>query len=372
MYRLHLMLRMLLALCIAVFMQSPSFAQDLPITNLRLQPGFEVEVWVDEIANARQMALGDADTLFVGSRAEGKVYAVPNVSGDQEKQVMVIASGLRSPSGIAYRDGDLYVADIDKLYRYEDIEADMPNWPEPILVTDELPSDAHHGWKNIAFGPDGYLYIPIGAPCNICEPGEPYAAIHRMDIETGQYEPVAQGIRNSVGFDWHPQTDQLWFTDNGRDLMGDDLPPCEINVITELGQHFGYPYLHGASVDDPVFARRKPDQLEITLPAGELPAHVAPLGMMFYQGEMFPESYQNTFFVAEHGSWNRSSKIGYRVMMGTVEGDQVKDYRPFIEGWLMPRDQVWGRPVAFQTLADGSVLVSDDYAGAIYRVSYED
>lgn len=345
-------------------------AADLPMHGLRLPAGFQIEVWVDEIANARQMALGEKGTLFVGSRSAGKVYAVPNIEGQQDKRVLQIASGLRSPSGIAFKDGDLYVADIDKIYRYADIEDDMPNWPEPELFFDGLPSETHHGWKNIAFGPEGDLYIPIGAPCNICDPGEPYAAIHRLDMDSRELISIARGVRNTVGFDWHPQTDQLWFTDNGRDHMGDDLPPCEINVLTEEGQHFGYPYLHGSGVADPEYAADQPGDLQISLPARDLGAHVAPLGLHFYQGQMFPQEYRNRILVAEHGSWNRSDKIGYRIMIGQIEGEEVVDYRPFIDGWLLPGNLNWGRPVAFEGLADGSVLISDDYAGVIYRLSY--
>ncbi len=348
----------------------PSLAADLPMQALRLPSGFQIEIWVDEIANARQMALGEKGTLFVGSRSAGKVYAVPNIEGQQDKRVLQIASGLRSPSGIAFKDGDLYVADIDKIYRYADIEDDMPNWPEPELFFDGLPSDTHHGWKNIAFGPDGDLYIPVGAPCNICDPGDPYAAIHRLDMQSLELTTIARGIRNTVGFDWHPQTGQLWFTDNGRDHMGDDLPPCEINVLTEEGQHFGYPYLHGSGVADPEYSLDQPAELQISLPARDLGAHVAPLGLFFYQGQMFPDQYRNRILVAEHGSWNRSDKIGYRIMIGQVEGSQVVDYRPFIDGWLLPGNLNWGRPVAFQALSDGSVLISDDYAGVVYRLSY--
>lgn len=357
-------------LLIANSFSTGSIAQDLPMHALNLQPGFNIEIWVDGIDNARQMALGDKGTLFVGSRREGKVYAVPNVGGDQTKRVLIVASGLQQPSGVAYKDGDLYVADIDTIYRYPDIETDMPRWPEPEIFFDNLPSDTHHGWKNIAFGPDGNLYIPVGAPCNICDPGDPYAAIHRLDMETLELTNIARGVRNSVGFDWHPQTNQLWFTDNGRDHMGDDLPPCEINLITEEGQHFGYPYLHGTSVPDPEFAASKPADLEITLPSEDLGAHVAPLGLSFYSGDMFPEEYKNTFLVAEHGSWNRSNKIGYRLMIGRVESTEVVDYRPFIDGWLLPGEVNWGRPVAFQPLPDGSVLISDDYAGVVYRLTY--
>ena len=345
-------------------------AADLPVERLQLPAGFEIEIWVENIDNARQMAIGDGGTLFVGSRGAGKVYAVPKINGDQPKRVLTLATGLASPSGIAFRDGDLYVADVNRLYRYRDIESHLLDVPQPELVFEDIPSDRMHGWKNIAFGPDGLLYIPVGAPCNICEPGQPYASLHRLNLDTLELELVAEGIRNTVGFDWHTETGELWFTENGRDMLGDDIPPCEINVITQEGQHFGYPYLHGTSVPDPDFAIQKPDGLEISTPALDLGAHVAPLGLLFYRGDMFPASYQQKILVAEHGSWNRSDKIGYRIMVGDVVDHSVQNYRPFIQGWLQPGDITWGRPVAFEMLDDGSLLISDDYASVIYRVSY--
>ena len=346
-------------------------AADLPLDRLNLPPGFAIEVWVDNIENARQMARGDQGTLFVGSRGAGKVYMVPKIDSAGEKRVLTLMSGMRSPSGIAFHDGDLYVADVSDLWRFRDIENHLLDPPEPELVLDTLPTDRMHGWKNIDFGPDGGLYIPVGAPCNVCDPGLPYASIHRINLDSMNMQLVATGIRNTVGFDWHPQTGQLWFTENGRDMMGDDLPPCEINVVTQPNQHFGYPYLHASNVPDPEFATRKPADVEVTPPALELGAHVAPLGLHFYQGDMFPEQWQGSVFVAEHGSWNRSEKIGYRLMVGEVQDEKIVNYRPFVDGWLQPGDLTWGRPVAFEPLPDGSLLVSDDYAGVIYRISYD-
>lgn len=342
------------------------------VGHLTVPPGYQIDVLVNGVTNARQMAMG-SETLFVGSHSEGVVYAVRDPFG--EPQVQVILKDLTMPSGIAWRDGDLYVAAVDKLYRLSNIEHYLQSGqpiPAPELIYDQLPKDTHHGWKNIAFGPDGLLYIPIGAPCNICEPGSPYASIRALNITTGELKLVAEGVRNSVGFDWHPATGQLWFSDNGRDWLGDELPPEEINVVSKAGQHFGYPYVHGSNIEDPEFFSRKPKGLEITPPRLAMTAHSAPLGLLFYTGQQFPqENGQQMLFLAQHGSWNRSDKVGYRVMEILLgQAGQVIDFRPFIDGWLAESGDVTGRPVAFLQLADGSMLVSDDMAGVIYRVTY--
>jgi glucose/arabinose dehydrogenase len=237
------------------------------------------------------------------------------------------------------------------------------------VVVDGLPEETHHGWKYIAFGPDGKLYVPVGAPCNICNPDPPFATILRMNPDGTEREVVARGVRNSVGFDWHPETEALWFTDNGRDWMGDDRPPCELNRVSEPGQHFGYPFVHGADLLDPEFGSGK-DPADYTAPVQELGPHVAPLGMEFYTGAMFPEAYRGQVLIAEHGSWNRSDKIGYRVTL--VRLDETREaaaYEPFARGWLQGESN-WGRPVDLEQLPDGSLLVSDDQTGAIYRISY--
>ncbi len=334
--------------------------------------GFVVELWVDNIRNARQMALGDDGTLFVGSRNAGRVYAVPQINNPSGGgNLIVLGDDFVMPSGIAFHRGDLYVADINIIYRYPDIEASLPQVPRRQVVYEDLPTDRHHGWKHIEFGPDGRLYIPVGAPCNICEPELPYAAIHALNVETGERSLIARGVRNTVGFDWHPETGQLWFTENGRDWLGDDIPPCEINVVQVAGQHFGFPYVHGLAILDPEYGIQLNRQnIMHSGPALELDAHVAPLGAHFYRGNQFPASYRNQLLVAEHGSWNRTKKIGYRVMIGRIEGDRVLDYRPFLDGFLLPNGDVIGRPVDVIELTDGSILVSDDYAGVIYRVSY--
>ncbi len=340
------------------------------VGRLHLPPGFHVSVYAENLPDARQMAIGSQGTLFVGSREAGRVYAAvdADLNGVAER-VNLIAEGLAMPSGVAFRAGALYVAALDRVLRYSDIEAHLMQPLPPQQVVGGLPTSAHHGWKFIAFGPDGALYVPVGAPCNICAPEFPFASILRITTDSGQVTAIARGVRNSVGFDWHPRSGELWFGDNGRDLLGDDQPPDEINRVTRPGQHFGYPYLHGGVLLDPEFgAGHRSD--EFTPPAIKLGAHVAPLGLAFYRGTMFPAAYHHALLVAEHGSWNRSRKSGYRVMVATIGADgAVVSYEPFITGWL-EGEQNWGRPVAFVTLADGSLLISDDQAGVVYRVTY--
>ncbi|WP_227006760.1 PQQ-dependent sugar dehydrogenase [Shewanella donghaensis] len=341
----------------------------LPIENIKLPPNFTIEVYAENVENARQMALGDNGTLFVGSRRAGNLYALIDTNNDlkADKQI-VLTKDLFMPSGIAFHNGSLYVAEVDKIWRYRDIEKHLPNVPKPELVYDQLPNKSHHGWKFIAFGPDGKLYIPVGAPCNVCESDLPFATILKLDVDTKETTIVAKGVRNSVGFDFHPDTGELWFTDNGRDMMGDDLPDDELNHVTQVGQHFGFPYVHNADIADPEFYDATKAKLN-TPPKLNLGAHVAALGMEFYQGEQFPASYKGDIFIAQHGSWNRSSKVGYRIMQVTLDGNKVSDYQPFATGWLQG-EQSWGRPVAVLTMADGSLLVSDDAANAVYRISY--
>lgn len=347
----------------------------LPLEKLKLPDGFNIDIYASGVTNARAMALGDDGTLYVGTRREGKVYAVRDTNSDyRADQIMVVDEGLSMPTGLAYKDGDLYVGDVSTIYKYDNVDAD-PEHTEREVVVDDYPTDRHHGWKYLGFGPDGKLYVPVGAPCNICnmENENPiYASLSRLDVETGEREIIAHGIRNTVGFSWHPQTNQLWFTDNGRDWLGDNIPPCELNVISETGQHFGYPFMHGENIKDPDFGDENPGK-PLIKPAQELGPHTAPLGMRFYSGESFPEQFRtNVAFIAEHGSWNRSKKIGYRVMMVRVDGTRGTSYEPFISGWLdEDTDEVWGRPVDLIELPDGSMLVSDDFAGVIYRVTYQ-
>lgn len=239
------------------------------------------------------------------------------------------------------------------------------------MVNGSFPAETHHGWKYIAFGPDDKLYVPVGAPCNICESkDERFASIMRMNPDGTELEVFASGIRNTVGFTWHPETRDLWFTDNGRDWLGDNLPPCELNRASKQGLHFGYPYCHGGSITDPEFGSKRPCT-EFTPPVQNLGPHVAPLGVIFYTGNMFPPEYKNRIFIAEHGSWNRSKKSGYRLTTVSLNETQLSDgYQPFAEGWLPENGKVWGRPVAILQMPDGSLLVSDDFADCIYRITY--
>ncbi|MFY8274283.1 PQQ-dependent sugar dehydrogenase [Pseudoalteromonas sp. SSDWG2] len=344
-------------------------AQATDITERLVVPeGFTIEPYALDVDNARQMALSDTGIVYVGSRKAGKIHALIDAdkNGQAERKVL-IAEGLNMPSGIAFKGGDLYVAEIERIVRFKDIDKSLDK-AEMEVVFDQLPDKRHHGWKFIRFSPQGDLIIPVGVPCNVCEEDPEFGLIYSLDMDTKEVTTLATGVRNSVGFDYHPQTGNLWFSDNGRDMMGDDIPPCEINVITEQGQHFGFPYFHGGTIADPEFGKGK-NMSDYVQPALNLGAHVAPLGIHFYTGEQFPQTYKNQLFVAEHGSWNRSKKAGYRVMMAHVEGDKVTGYTPFITGF-MENEETFGRPVAMIQMPDGSMLVSDDYANAVYRVQY--
>ena len=361
----------LLTVALALLPWSTQAAR-LPLERIGLPPGFAIEVWA-QVDNARQMALGAHDakggTLFVGSMRAGKVHAVSFDASFKAQRVTVIASGLQLPVGVAYRAGSLYVSAVSRILRYDDIERRLEHPPTPAVVTDRLPGETHHGWKFMAFGPDGKLYVPVGAPCNICEPDpQRYANIMRMAPDGSRIETFASGVRNSVGFDWHPQTGELWFTDNGRDMLGDDLPADELNHAPRDGLHFGYPYCHGGDLPDPEFGARR-NCREFAAPAQQLGAHVAALGMRFYTGRMFPPEYRNQIFIAEHGSWNRSRKIGYRVALVRLQGNRAVAYETFASGWLQG-ETAWGRPADVLVLPDGSLLVADDHAGAIYRILY--
>jgi glucose/arabinose dehydrogenase len=347
----------------------PSAAADM--ADITLPPGFRIAVYAADVPNARQMAAGPAGIVFVGSRAEGKVYAVVDRDGDHRADaVHVLARGLTMPSGVAFRDGNLYVAEVHRIVVLRDVARDLTRPPKVEIVTDAYPSETHHGWKFIAFGPDGHLYVPVGAPCNVCTPPGPlHATITRLDLAGGAPEVVARGVRNSVGFDFQPGTGELWFTDNGRDWLGDDQPPDELNHLTRRGEHFGFPHCHGLDLLDPEFHAGRPCR-EFTPPARALGPHVAALGMRFYAGRMFPEAYRGGIFIAEHGSWNRSTPVGYRVTFVKIEGERATSYEPFATGWLRGSVAA-GRPADVLVLADGSLLVSDDKAGRIYRIIYD-
>jgi glucose/arabinose dehydrogenase len=340
------------------------------IHDIKLPPGFRIAVYAADVPNARQMALGPPGIVFVGSRDEGKVYAVVDRDGDhQADEVHVLASDLERPSGVAFRDGHLYVAAVSRILRLRDVARDLRRPPVPEVVTDRYPSEERHGWKFIAFGPDGRLYVPVGAPCNVCEPPGPlHATITRLDLGGGEPEVVARGVRNTVGFDFHPVTGEVWFTDNGRDHLGDDQPPDELDRLTKPGEHFGFPYCHGAGLRDPDYDNGRPCD-QFVPPVGLLDPHVAALGMRFYTGRMFPEAYRGGIFIAEHGSWNRSTAVGYRVTFVKVEDGRAASYTTFAEGWLQGSVAA-GRPADVLVMPDGSLLVSDDKAGRIYRITY--
>ena len=352
-----------------------ALAAELPLNRIKLPPGFVIELWA-RVENARQMVLGRHDanggSLFVGSMHAGKVHAVSFGADFKAQDVRVVASGLQLPVGVAYKDGSLYVSAVSRILRFEGVDQRLDRLPAAVLVTERLPAETHHGWKFIAFGPEGKLYVPVGAPCNICEP-EPqrYANISRMNPDGSGLEVFASGVRNSVGFDWHPRSRALWFTENGRDLLGDDQPPDELNQAPHAGMNFGYPYCHGGDLPDPEFGARRRCG-EFTPPAQKLGAHVASLGMRFYTGTQFPPEYHNQIFIAEHGSWNRSKKSGYRVSLVRLKGEKGEKavaYETFAGGWLQG-ENAWGRPADVLGLPDGSLLVSDDLAGAIYRIFY--
>lgn len=356
-----------------LYAQQPKGAGALPLDKIELPPGFTIKVWAEGVRNARQMAIGSRGTVFVGSRDAGLVHAVVDTNGDHvADKVHVIAKGLRMPSGVAFRDGALYVAAIDRILRFDDIEARLATPPAPVVVTADYPTEQHHGWKFIAFGPDGWLYVPVGAPCNICDrrKDDPvYATVTRIRPDGSGREIWAHGIRNSVGFDWHPQTRTLFITSNGRDMLGDDVPPDTLNHAPTAGLDFGYPYCHGGTIADPEFGKARPCS-EFTPPAQNLGAHVAAIGARFYTGTAFPAEYRNQLFIAEHGSWNRTTPVGYRLTLVTMD-DQAKvtGYKPFATGWLQG-SEAWGRPADVQPLPDGSLLVSDDKSDVIYRISY--
>lgn len=354
--------------------------QAFDVNALVVPDGFRLSVFAEGVTGARQMALGENGTIFVGSRQPGLVHAVIDRDGDfVADEVKVIASDLQQPNGVAMRDGSLFVATPTQLLRYDNIEANLDAVPEPVVVRDDLPFEGNsHSWKFIAFGSDGKLYVPFGAPCNICEPPDGFATITRMNADGSGTETIAHGVRNTVGFDWHPVTGHLWFTDNGRDMLGDDVPNDELNVVTEDGQHFGYPFCHQGDTADPEFGSRPCS--EFVPPVQKMGPHVAAIGMTFYTGSMFPESYRNAAIIAQHGSWNRSRPIGYRVMVAYTDGDRVTGYEPLIDGFLPgvrynvdgkhTGEAALGRPVDVLQLPDGSLLISDDSGNRIFRLTY--
>lgn len=345
--------------------------------TVRMPPGFAIDIYADAVPAARSMALGQNGTVFVGTfglltgqQNIGKVFAVRDTNKDgRADQVLTIAENLNQPNGVAFHNGALYVAEMHRIVRYDDIENRLTSPPRPVVVKDGLMEKGNHQWRYIAFGPDGKLYIALGAPCNVCKADEPYATIARMNPDGSAFEIYARGVRNSVGLAFHPQNGQLWFTDNGRDLLGDNLPADELNHVAEAGQHFGFPACHQGEVSDPEFGKANTCG-EFRPPAMKLGPHVAALGLRFYTGDMFPDEYKNELFIAQHGSWNRKNPLGYRIGLVHIhEGRFASGHRIFAEGWLQGR-QPWGRPADLLQLADGSMLVSDDLQGKIYRITY--
>ena len=346
----------------------PTTEDKLPTSALKLPQGFKVETYIHGVMDARSLRLGDKGTVFVSNRILDKVYAVVEKGGKRE--LKTLASGLDRPNGLAFHNGTLYIAEGTKISKLEKTEDNLDNPPKPVVIYDQFPNHQSHGWKFMAVGPDNKLYINVGAPCNICLPPETNAQIVRMNLDGSGLETYARGVRNSVGFDFNPATKQLYFTDNGRDWFSEDMPNDELNRVTKAGQHFGYPYCHQGNLPD--------DQLgwgrscsEFEPPVAQMGPHTAALGMRFYNGAMFPAAYRNTIFVARHGSWNKTSKLGGDIIAVKLNPNgSVKSWEPFVTGFLQDNNYI-GRPVDVEVMKDGSLLVSDDYAGAIYRISYD-
>lgn len=347
--------------------------KQLPLETLTLPPGFSIEIFAENLPGSRTLAMSDSGVIFVGTRNHGNVYAlIPGEKPGEAKRQITLLSGLNEPNSIAIHDGDLYVAEIHQVTKYPDVDQHLDKMPKPIIINDDLPKARWHGYRVMHVGPDNHLYIAIGMPCNTCNyrPTQPlYGTISRMTLDGKNLAPYAIGIRNSVGFDFHPATKQLWFTDNGQDLMGDDLPPDKINVAPKPGLDFGFPFVYGQNILAPGYIESMIKDKTFEKPAYELQAHVAPLGMVFYTGKQFPKNYHNQMFVALHGSWNRSKKVGYEVIALTLEGNRITSMKPFVSGFLEGQEG-WGRPVDFLTLPDGSLLITDDLNGLIYRVTY--
>ncbi len=344
-------------------------AKKYHLEKIKLPPGFRIGVYA-EVPNARSMTLSPSGILYVGNRGEDKVYAVVDENKDgRSDKVYTLLSGYEMPNGVAFKDGNLYVATVSSVLKLENIESRLSNPPLPVTVYDQFPTDTHHGWKFIAFGPDGKLYVPVGAPCNVCDEEDSiYASITRMNVDGSKPEIFARGIRNTVGFTWHPVTKHIWFTDNGRDNLGDDIPADELNTAAVAGMHFGFPYCHQGNLTDEEFGKNRSCD-DYTAPVQRLGAHVAALGLRFYTGDAFGAAYRNQLFIAEHGSWNRSKPVGYCVSLVKLdENGKALSYENFASGWLQPDGEVLGRPVDVLEMPDGALLVSDDFSGVVYRI----
>ncbi|MEI8150050.1 MAG: PQQ-dependent sugar dehydrogenase [Hyphomicrobiales bacterium] len=349
-------------------------ADKLPIDKIKLPSGFKAEVWSSGHPGARTMVMGDKGTMFMGTRTIGRVYAITDKGGKREPKVII--QGMTQPNGLAFKDGSLYVFAINKVFRYDKIEDNLDKLPEPVELTKayDLPDTIHHNWKYVDFGPDGKMYVQVGSNCNICEtnPGI-HGQIRRYNADGTGMEIVARGVRNTVGFDWHPVTKELWFTDNGRDWAGNAGPEDELNRIPKNmeGASFGFPYCHAMGIPDPDVKRPNPCA-GVIMPAALTGPHAAGLGIKFYTGSMFPKSYQNVAFIARHGSWNREQKYGYDVVMAKISGGKAT-IMPFMTGLLNnEKNEFYGRPSYVFQMKDGSLLVSDETSGAVYRITYGD
>lgn len=352
-----------------IFTSLTAMAAEIPLNKLQLAEGWKASVFADGVTNARSMTQGANGVIFVGTREEDRVYAVlPDKNGDGKSDgVKVVAKGLHSPNGVAYKNGDLYIAEVSRILVIRGIDKNLDNPPSPTPWGPSFPDKEHHGWKFIAFGPDGWLYVPVGAPCNICEEDpKTFAAIHRISPDGKKRELVAQGVRNTVGFDWSPSTKNLWFTENGRDMMGDDVPEDELNHVSKKGMHFGYPYCHASGIADPEFGKGK-TCANYTPPEAKFGAHTAALGMRFLRHQKDP-AMNGTILAALHGSWNRTVPQGYQVMQVKFKSAKAQPPEPFLTGFLEGK-AAWGRPVDVLELTDGSILVSDDKVGAVYRLT---
>jgi hypothetical protein len=363
--------RLILLLALSPLAQAATPEQTELLKQLRLPAGFRISIFADNLPTARSLALGDDGVVYVGTH-DGGVYAVQDKDGDgvAEKRY-VIAENLYMPNGVAYKNNTLYVAEVNRIIRFDSIKEHLAQPPKPQVVFDQFPSDQHHGWKYLRFGPDGKLYTAVGAPCNVCESEKPiYASLVRLNTDGSQFEIIANGIRNSVGFDWEPRTGHLFFNDNGRDYLGDDLPPEELNEWSRVGEHFGFPYCHAGTIADQQMPAVK-TCAQTTAPAWKYKAHIAPLGLRFYTGSQFPADYYKQLFVAQHGSWNRTKAQGYQVALVKFSEGKPYSETPFITGWLTPSGEVLGRPVDLLQMPDSSLLISDDRIGVIYRVEYK-
>jgi len=365
-----LLMLMMTVIASSSMADKPDYAAILK--QLHLPNGFKISVYA-EVPYARSLALGDNGIVYVGSlEPGGNVYAIEDRDGDGiAEQRYQLAEKLYMPNGVAYQDGALYVAEVNRIIRFDHISQHLDHPPQPVVVYDKFPTNKHHGWKYLRFGPDHKLYTAVGAPCNICEPEkEIFTALLRLDADGSNLEILARGIRNSVGFDWEPATGHLFFNDNGRDYLGDDVPPEELNELLKPRQHYGYPYCHAGSIVDPEFGANKTCS-DYVAPAWKYKAHIAPLGMRFYTGSQFPEPYRQQLFVAQHGSWNRTQPQGYQIALIKFRSGKPVSEQVFIDGWLSSDNSVLGRPVDILQLPNGSLLISDDKLGVIYKVEYQ-